>query len=304
MPDGNIANTTAGPIQKVVLADPITGAGYAASGGGGGGGSGDASAANQLTQIDKLALIDQDLGAATDEPPTTDTAASSINGRLQRIAQRLSSLIALWQQGPGTEAAAQRVTLASDGPGVTSLTAIRDRLPATLGQKTPATSLATIEASAGYVASPTVTRPANVTAYTAGDVIGGAIEFTNMGPAGAPLLITDLLVFYNVAALPSGMGALRLHLYSATPPSALADNAPFDLTAGDRAVYITYIDLPALQDFGSTLITRAVNGDQVPRQVKLAAGQTSLWGYLQTIGGFTPAANSETLRIDLDAIAL
>ncbi len=158
--------------------------------------------------------------------------------------------------------------------------------------------------ASGYVSSALVTRPANITAYTAGDVVGGAIELASLGPAGGIVLLTDVLVFYNVAALPAGMGALRLHLYSATPPSALADNAPFDLPAADRAAYLNYIDLPALQDWGSTLITRAANGDQVPRQVKLAAGQTSLWGYLQTIGGFTPAANSETLRIDLDAIAL
>jgi hypothetical protein len=182
-------------------------------------------------------------------------------------------------------------------------TAINSKLP-TLGQKAPSGSIATVEASVGYIASPLVTRPANTTAYTAGDVVGGVIEFAGMGPAGAPLLLTDLLVFYNVAALPAGMGALRLHLYSATPPSALADNAPFDLPAGDRAAYLTYVDLPTLQDWGSTLITRAAIGDQVPRQVKLASGQTSLWGYLQTVAAFTPAAASETLRIDLDTIAL
>lgn len=182
--------------------------------------------------------------------------------------------------------------------------AINAKLPSSLGQKTPAASLSTVQASVGYVASTTVTRPANVTAYTAGDVVGGVIEFASVGPAAAPLLLTDLLVFYNVAAVPAGLGALRLHLYSATPPSALADNSPFDLPAGDRAAYITFIDLPAFQDWGSTLVTRAVNSDQVPRQVKLATGQTSLWGYLQTIAGFTPAANSETLRVDLDAIAL
>lgn len=155
-----------------------------------------------------------------------------------------------------------------------------------------------------YATTAAVDRPANTTAYAAGDVVGGAIEFTALGPAGGLVLLTDVLVFYNVAALPAGMGALRLHLYSATPPSALADNAPFDLPAGDRAAYLTYVDLPTMQDWGSTLITRAATGDQVPRQVKLASGQTSLWGYLQTVAAFTPAANSETLRIDLDAIAL
>lgn len=49
-------------------------------------GAGDASAANQ-TALNTLT------GAVTETAPGTDTASSGLNGRLQRIAQRLSSLI-------------------------------------------------------------------------------------------------------------------------------------------------------------------------------------------------------------------
>jgi hypothetical protein len=49
---------------------------------------GDASAANQASQ---LILT----GAVTETAPATDTAPSGLNGRLQRIAQRITSLIAL-----------------------------------------------------------------------------------------------------------------------------------------------------------------------------------------------------------------
>lgn len=49
---------------------------------------GDASAANQLAGNVLL-------GAVTETAPATDTASSGLNGRLQRIAQRLTSLIAL-----------------------------------------------------------------------------------------------------------------------------------------------------------------------------------------------------------------
>lgn len=44
-----------------------------------------------LTEAD----FDTKVGALTEAAPTTDTASSGLNGRLQRIAQRLSSLIAL-----------------------------------------------------------------------------------------------------------------------------------------------------------------------------------------------------------------
>lgn len=106
----------------------------ATTSGGGGGGAGDASAANQTTGNASLSSIDSKLssqatasnqstgnasaasidtklnsqatsanqsilvttvGGVTETAPASDTASSGINGRLQRIAQRISSLIAL-----------------------------------------------------------------------------------------------------------------------------------------------------------------------------------------------------------------
>lgn len=53
---------------------------------GGGGGGGDATAANQVAANTLL-------GAVTETAPASDTASSGLNGRLQRIAQRLTALI-------------------------------------------------------------------------------------------------------------------------------------------------------------------------------------------------------------------
>ncbi len=82
----------------------------------GGGGGGDATAANQV--------IEQGLiGAVTETAPATDTASSGLNGRLQRIAQRLTTLITNLGTlvfGAGTAAAALRVTQASDSPAATA----------------------------------------------------------------------------------------------------------------------------------------------------------------------------------------
>lgn len=64
------------------------------------------------------------IGALTETAPTTDTASSGLNGRLQRIAQRLTTLITNLGTlvfGAGTATAAQRVTLASDDPAVSAL---------------------------------------------------------------------------------------------------------------------------------------------------------------------------------------
>lgn len=151
----------------------------------------------------------------------------------------------------------------------------------------------------GYSAIVSSARTADTTAYTAGDVIGigtgeglttagpAAITFPNMGAAGRETMITSVALEIDVTAIPSGMTSFRLHLYNVTPPSALVDNAAWDLPAGDRASYLGYIDLGSPVDVGSTLyvLTTGVN-----LQVKCAT--TSLFGYLVTNGAYTPSSGA------------
>ena len=150
-----------------------------------------------------------------------------------------------------------------------------------------------------YKSKATITRPADTTAYAAGDVVGAtaaAIEFKYAGPDDGHIIITDADFEIDVTAVPSGMTSFRLYLYSATPPSALADNAAFDLPSGDRASFLGHVDLGTPVDIGSTLW---VQTSQINRHVKLAAGTTSLFGYLVTAAAFTPssaAVKSITLK--------
>lgn len=71
--------------------------------------TGVATAANQASE---LTLI----GAVTETAPASDTASSGLNGRLQRIAQRITSLIALLPSSIGQKngAGSVSVVLASD----------------------------------------------------------------------------------------------------------------------------------------------------------------------------------------------
>lgn len=66
----------------------------------------------ESTQLAEATLI----GAVTEAAPASDTASSGLNGRLQRIAQRLTSLIALFPAalGQGTMAQSLKVVVASD----------------------------------------------------------------------------------------------------------------------------------------------------------------------------------------------
>jgi hypothetical protein len=72
---------------------------------GGGGGGGDASAANQV-------IANTRVGDITETVPANDTASSGLNGRLQRIAQRLTSLIALLPASLGIKTAANSLSVA------------------------------------------------------------------------------------------------------------------------------------------------------------------------------------------------
>lgn len=128
--------------------------------------TGVATAANQTTANSSLSSIDTKLssqataanqsttntriGDLTETAPATDTASSGLNGRLQRIAQRLTSLIALF--------------------------------PATLGQKTGANSFAVIPASDYIPPAPAV--PTALTVKQAAVTVGtSAVRLTNDGLA-------------------------------------------------------------------------------------------------------------------------
>jgi hypothetical protein len=156
-----------------------------------------------------------------------------------------------------------------------------------------------------YKSSVTLTRTADTNAYTAGDVLGSAtgstaaLTFANMGPSGGGAVIfTDAELEIDKSSVPSGMTSFRLYLYSVTPPSALGDNAAWDLPSGDRASFLGYIDLGTPVDLGSTLYVQSTG---VNMKRTLASG--SVFGYLVTNGGYTPAS-ADVHKITLHAVGM
>ena len=152
-----------------------------------------------------------------------------------------------------------------------------------------------------YRTTATITRPSNTTAYTAGDVVGDTggsaiISLTAAGPTAGFVILQSISLVFSDSTVPSGMGAFRIHMYSASP-TAIADNAAFDLLSGDRATYMGYIDLPAPQDLGSTIYTQT---DYPGRLIKLAAASTTLFVELETRGAYTPvSASTVSIRMNL-----
>lgn len=81
----------------------------------GGSGGGDATAANQVTLNGLVDGLEGQVGIVTESAPANDTASSGLNGRLQRIAQRLTSLIALLPASLGGKAASASLSVTQAG---------------------------------------------------------------------------------------------------------------------------------------------------------------------------------------------
>ena len=157
----------------------------------------------------------------------------------------------------------------------------------------------------GFTASVELTRTADTNAYTANDVVGAAtgstaaLEFTGMGPVGRDIRIVGCELLISASAVISGETSYKLHLYNVTPPSALGDNAAWDLPSGARASYLGAIDLGTPADIGSSLFIETAS---LTKHVKLEKNGT-LFAYLVTVGAHTPTS-ARVYKITLHALAL
>jgi hypothetical protein len=139
-----------------------------------------------------------------------------------------------------------------------------------------------------FSASATFTPAA--ASHTAGDAVGVAAEFALGAPSGSLLKIVSASML--VAGGTNETSTWRLYLFSVTPPSALADDAPFVLASGDRASFLGYFDFAQLVDVGDTLYIEAT-----PAKVIRLTG-TSVFAYLVNLTTVTPAAVARTVRIN------
>lgn len=148
------------------------------------------------------------IGSLTETAPATDTASSGLNGRLQRIAQRLTSLIGLLPTALGqtTMSASLPVTLASNQSAL-PITDNSGSLTVDAPVGTPvfvrlsdgSAAIATLPVSLASVPSHAVTNAGTfaVQAATAGDVASGSSDSGNPCKVGGqarttnPTAVTD-----------------------------------------------------------------------------------------------------------------
>jgi len=141
-------------------------------------------------------------------------------------------------------------------------------------------------------------RPSNSTAYSANDAIlpsgQSYVTFSNIDTTGADVYITNFRFAMSGSTVPAGMGAMRLHLYSEAP-SGLSDNGAYSLSAADIGKYEGYVEVNAPIALGNYIYRQ---NETANLQVNLASGESSLYGVLQTVNGYTPSSGVE-FRIGL-----
>ena len=138
-------------------------------------------------------------------------------------------------------------------------------------------------------------------AHSAGDVVstdaGEILQFTHGLPSASSGVILSSLVTLDQNAVFSAGAGYYLYLFSASP-TAQADDAAFDMTAGDVAKYIGKITLGTLVDNGSTCEVNTVG-----HNFDFTSVDTKLYGKLVCIAGET-TISGKTLTINLGIAAL
>ena len=148
-----------------------------------------------------------------------------------------------------------------------------------------------------FSVSTTLTRPANTTAYTAGDAITDstsaptALQFTGTGISGSGIL---RISHATIAKSGVNLETFQLWLFNSSP-TATNDNAAFTLTDADNDACVGVLT------FGTGLT--AVNNSYyhlANLDVRIQTTSTSqvIYGLLKGAAGFTPVS-AETFKITL-----
>lgn len=215
-----------------------------------------------------------DLGGVTETAPASDTASSGLNGRLQRIAQRLTALIALLPTSLGQKAKAGSfaVTLASDQDALVVVGSDNAPIVGTFQRPNDTSGYAANDVVSNNATTTTLTTLTNMARVAGG---GGYI-------AGARLSMDDK----------SKTPRFRVHLFNANNPTVAADNAQHKSVHADESKRVATFDLPAMTTAADTTNSdRSAAADWTLRiKFTCAAGSRDLYYFLECLDAYTPAA--------------
>jgi hypothetical protein len=274
----------------------------------------------QVEAANPLPVADATAGAGIGAP--ADSAWASGSGSVIAL---LKGLFGKWSLGHGTAAAAVRVELPTDGTGVVGLAA-GSALVGKVGidQTTPGTTNAVTASGITPRVTATMSRPADNTAYSIGDLIGNSgtanlvvpINFTVARVAGGSGRITGCRAIVTAASGTIVLPAFDLLLFR--PESNIpfasagypADNAALNITSAAMLQLVGVLAFSATgwrnQAGGATAAGTQiyqtagfVTRPYAPFNLTSCGGQV-IYGLLQAQNTWTPTGIVNTFDFNLD----
>ena len=144
--------------------------------------------------------------------------------------------------------------------------------------------------AAWAAATPQATFTPAATSHVAGDVVGGAQEFKNVGNPGS--VVTIVSASLRIANATAETSTWVVYLFDVTPPSAVADDGAFLLATGDYASFVGQVALAQTVDVGDT---QYIETNNIQKVVRLRG--TSLFGYLVNGTTLTPGAVAHVVSL-------
>jgi hypothetical protein len=204
-----------------------------------------------------------------------------------------------------------------------SLDLISGKLPSALGPQTGAASLSVVPASDGVfstvansyakvVPSNTITRPANTTAYIAGQIVGvtgggvsGRFAIPSLSRINGGAVRVDRVRLYKSQATASGIFVLRL--YRGDPAAVgVADqvSASSILPVGNASAAVRLVGRFIFDMTGAVLGTDGAERAGIPTTgqavlVTTGSAETTLYGVLTTETSYTPISG-ETFSVVIE----
>lgn len=145
--------------------------------------------------------------------------------------------------------------------------------------------------SAGFsvAVAPTVTNGA----YSAGDIVGGLLEFDLVAPAAdRPFILQDVQIVVKSAVVPS----LLLVLFNADPTGTTkTDNAAYSLAVADIFKVIAALSMPYLSATGWTDhgTPNSIRAGSLAIPMLPATGTRKIYGLLIDLTGVTLGSTSD-----------
>jgi hypothetical protein len=152
-------------------------------------------------------------------------------------------------------------------------------------------------------AAPTMTRPADTTAYASGDLVANSttagsvvpLAFTLSNNGGGKIKVRR--AYINKSTTSVANSSFRLHLYTASPTLTNGDNGA--LVSNQQATYLGSLDITvgfafsaAAGGWGAATIGAEVMG--------LVSASATLYGLLEARAAYTPG-NAETFAVTIEA---